>query len=66
MATNSVFARNQQFWGKITVLPKIVTISTNLAISNNMSSFVPKYWLNWQFWWLFLMNVAEKDGTIKV
>ena len=30
------------------VLPKIMTILTDLAISNSMSSFVPKYWLNWQ------------------
>ena len=25
-----------------------MAISTDLAISNSMSSFVPKYWLNWQ------------------
>ena len=30
------------------VLPMIMTISTDLAISNSMSSLVPKYWLNWQ------------------
>ena len=40
VATNSVFARNQQFWGKITVLPKIVTISTNLAISNSINQSI--------------------------
>ena len=28
--------------------PKIMTISTHLAISNSMTSFVPKYWLNRQ------------------
>ena len=28
--------------------PKIMTISTDLAISNNMSSFVLKYWPNCQ------------------
>ena len=32
----------------IAVFPKIMTISTHLAILNSMSSFVPKYWLNWQ------------------
>ena len=25
-----------------------MTISTDLAASNSMSSFIPKYWLNWQ------------------
>ena len=25
-----------------------MTISTHLAVSNSMSSFVPKYWINWQ------------------
>ena len=38
----------KNFWGKIAVFPKIMTISTHLAISNSMPSFVPKYWLNWQ------------------
>ena len=33
---------------KTAVSPKTMTISTHLAISNSMSSFVPKYWLNWQ------------------
>ena len=45
---NSAFAWNQEFWDKIDVFPKIMTISTDLAISNTISSFVPKYWLNWQ------------------
>ena len=27
---------------------KIMTILTDSTISNSMSSFVPKYWLNWQ------------------
>ena len=31
-----------------------------------MSSFVPKYWLSWQIWWLFLINFTDKDGTTKV
>ena len=43
-----------------------MTISTDLSISNSMSSFVPKYWLNWQILWLFLMNFVDKDGTSKV
>ena len=38
----------KNFRVKIAVFPKIMTISTHLAISNNMSSFVPKYWLNCQ------------------
>ena len=38
----------KNFGGEIAVFPKIMTISTHLAISNNMSSFVPKYWLNWK------------------
>ena len=42
------FARDQEFQGKIAVFLKIMTISTDLAISNSMSSFVPKYRLNWQ------------------
>ena len=29
------------------VFLKIMTISTDLAISDSISSFVPKYWLNW-------------------
>ena len=43
-----------------------MTISTDLAISNSMSSFVPKYWLNWQIMVVILMNFVDKDGTIKV
>ena len=43
-----------------------MTISTHLAISNSMSSFVPKYWLNWQILVAILMNFADKDGTTKV
>ena len=37
----------KNFKGKIAAFPKIMTISTDLAISN-MSSFVPKYCVNWQ------------------
>ena len=40
-----------------------MTISTKLAVSNSMSSFDPKYWLNWR---LFLVNFVDKDGTTKV
>ena len=43
-----------------------MTISTHLAIANNMSSFVPKYWLNWQILVAILMNFVDKDGTTKV
>ena len=43
-----------------------MTIQTHLAILNIMSSFVPKYWLNWQILVLFLINFADKDGTTKV
>ena len=32
----------------LTVFPKIMTILTALVISNSLSSFVPKYKLNWQ------------------
>ena len=35
------------------VFPKVMTISTDLAISNSMSSFVPKHWLNWQILAIF-------------
>ena len=45
---NSVCARNQEFWGKIAVFLKMMAMSNHSAISNSMSSFVPKYWLNWQ------------------
>ena len=27
---------------------KVMTVSTDWAILNSKSSFVPKYWLNWQ------------------
>ena len=43
-----------------------MTISAHLAISNSMSSFVPKYWLNWQILVAILMNFVDKDGTTKV
>ena len=45
-----------------------MTISANLAILNSMSSFVSKYWLNWQILLvIFFMNFLDKDGTtIKV
>ena len=42
-----------------------MTISTDLAISNSMSSFVPKYWLNWQTL-VASMNFIDKGGTTKV
>ena len=43
-----------------------MTISTDLAISNSMSSFVPKYWLNWPILVAILMNFVDKDGASKV
>ena len=43
-----MFARNQEFFDKIAVFPNIMTISTDLALSNSMPSLVPKYWLNWK------------------
>ena len=43
-----------------------MTISTDLAVSNSMSSFVPDYWLNWQILVVILMNFVDKDGTTKV
>ena len=30
------------------IFAKIMTISTDLAILDSISSFVPKLWLNWQ------------------
>ena len=44
----SCFCIESTIFGKIAVSPKIMTISSDLAISNSMSSYVPKYWLNWQ------------------
>ena len=41
-------------------------ISTNLVILYSMSSFVPKYWLNWQILLAILVNFIDKDGTTKV
>ena len=43
-----------------------MTISTDLGISNSMSSFVPKYWLNWQILVAILINFVDKDRTSKV
>ena len=40
-----------------------MTIST---ISNSMSSFVPKYWLNWQILVAVLVNFVDRDGITKV
>ena len=49
------------------VLPKIMTISTDLAISNSsMSRFVSKYWLNWQILVAISNKFIDKDGTTKV
>ena len=43
-----------------------MTISIDLAVLNNMSSFVPVYWLNWKIQLAILMNFLGKDGTTKV
>ena len=45
VAKNSVSVWNL---GSNSCFPKIITISTDLAISSSMSSFVPKLWLKWQ------------------
>ena len=37
-----------------------MTISTHLAISKSMSSFVPKYWLNWQILVAFLNELRRQ------
>ena len=43
-----------------------MTISTDLAILNCMSSFVTKYWQNWQILVAMLNEFCRKDGTTKV
>ena len=43
-----------------------MTILTDLAISNSMSSFVPKYWLNWQILVAIFTNFVDKDEATKV
>ena len=44
-----VFLRQiKNFMVKIAVFSKIMTISTDFAISNSMPNFVPKYLLKWQ------------------
>ena len=37
-----------------------------MAISNSMSSFVPKYWLKWQILVAILMDFVDKHETTKV
>ena len=56
----------KNFVGKIDVFLNIMTMSTDLAISNSISSFVPKYWLNLQVLVAILMNFVDKDGTTKM
>ena len=46
-SSNSVLFM-QECSGKIAVFSEIMTISTDLAILNVMSSFVLKYWLHFQ------------------
>ena len=47
-------------------MTKIMTISTDIAISDSMSSFVPKYWLNLQILVAILINFVDKDRTTKI
>ena len=42
-----------------------MTIATDLAFLNSMSSFVPKYCLNWQIL-VAVLNKFHKDGKTKV
>ena len=42
-----------------------MTISIDLAVSNSMSCFVPKYWLKLQILVAILMNFVDKGGTTK-
>ena len=58
-------AFSHEIKGKIAVFPKIMIISTDLAISNSMSSFANKYWLNCQYL-LAICNFVDKDGTTKM
>ena len=43
-----------------------MTISTDFVISKSMSSFVPKYWLNWQILVAILMNLVDEDGNTNI
>ena len=43
-----------------------MTISADLAISNSMSSSVPKSWLNWQILVAIFNELVDKDGTTKM
>ena len=40
-----------------------MTISYDLTISNSISSFVPKYGLNWKILVTILMNFVDKNMT---
>ena len=56
----------KNFRVKIAVFPKTMTISTDLAILNNMSNFVPKYSQNWQILVAICNEFRDKDGTTKI
>ena len=62
--SNSIlfFCMKSRLLGKIAGFRRIITVSTGLAISN-MSSFVPKYYLNWQIMVAILKEFLSKDGT---
>ena len=51
-----VFCLKSRILGKKAVFLNIMTIATDLAISNSMSSFVPKYWLNLRLIWYTKMG----------
>ena len=41
------FCMKLRILGKMAAFPKITTISTESAILNSMSNFMPKYWQDW-------------------
>ena len=53
----------QSVESKVAVFPKIMNISTDVAILNSISSFVPKYWLMWQILVVIFDEFVNKDGT---
>ena len=63
VAKNSISVWNL---GSNSCFPKIITISTDLAISSSMSSFVPKLWLKWQILVAIFYEFVNKDGITKV
>ena len=43
-----------------------MTISTDLAVTNSMSSFVPEYWLNLKILVAIFNDFVDKGKTTKV